>query len=165
MSFFYADDDLLRTGRRPLLIFVLATLAVGAAASLFSEPAIPRWYAGLVHPALTPPDWIFAPVWTGLYVLMAAAAWRVWRSTGTRSLEMAAYAVQLALDFGWSWIFFGLHRTGAAFSEILILDLAILTTTILFFRRDRLAGLMFLPYLFWTLFASFLTHALSVLNP
>ena len=64
MSFFYGDDDLLRTGRRPLLIFVLATLAVGAAASLFSKPAISRWYAGLVHPALTPPDWIFAPVWT-----------------------------------------------------------------------------------------------------
>ena len=165
MSFFYGDEDPMRAGRRPLLVFVLATLAVGTAASLFSQPAIPRWYAGLVHPAFAPPDWIFAPVWTALYVLMAAAAWRVWRVTGTRSIEMAAYAIQLALNFCWSWIFFGLHRIGAAFSEIVILDLAILATTILFFRRDRLAGLMFLPYLFVMLFAAFFTHALSVLNP
>ena len=165
MSFFYGDEDSMRAGRRPLLIFVLATLAVGTAASLFSQPAIPRWYAGLIHPAFAPPGWIFAPVWTALYVLMAAAAWRVWRRTGTRSIEMATYAIQLALNFCWSWILFGMHRTGAAFSEIVILDLAILATTVLFFRRDRLAGLMFLPYLFATLFAAFLTHALSVLNP
>jgi benzodiazapine receptor len=165
MSFFYAEKDPLRAGRRTLLVFVLTTLAVGAAASLFSEPAIPRWYAGLIHPALTPPGWIFAPVWTAFYVLMAAAAWRVWRVTGTRSIEIALYAIQLALNFGWSWIFFGLHRIDAAFSEILILDLAILATTLLFFRRDRLAGLMFLPYLVWTLFASYLAYTLSVLNP
>jgi tryptophan-rich sensory protein len=165
MSFFYGDEDLIRAGRRPLLIFVLATLALGAAASLFSEPAIPRWYAGLIHPSFAPPGWIFAPVWTALYVLMAVAAWRVWRVSGTRSIEMTLYTIQLALNFGWSWIFFGQHRIGTAFSEILILDLAIFITTILFFRRDRLAGLMFLPYLFAMLFAAFLTHALSVLNP
>ena len=94
--------------------FILVTLAVGAAASVFTEPTIPTWYAGLVHPAFAPPDWVFAPVWTALYVLMAVAAWRVWRVTGLeKSTEMVAYAVQLALNFGWSAIFFGLHRIGS----------------------------------------------------
>ena len=95
--------------------------------------------------------------------VMAVAAWRVWRVTGTRSIEMIAYAVQLALNFGWSGIFFGLHRIGAgACSEILVLDLAILATTILFFRRDRLAGLMFLPYLAWTFSPRFSPMPLAV---
>jgi benzodiazapine receptor len=166
MSFLYpADDDPKRTARRPMLAFILVTLAVGAAGSVFSEPAIRDWYAGLVHPLLTPPNWVFAPVWTTLYVVMAVAAWRVWRVAGTRSLEMIIYAVQLMLNFAWSWIFFGLRRIGLALAEILVLDLCILITAILFFRRDRLAGLLFLPYLGWTLYASFLARSLFVLNP
>jgi translocator protein len=166
MSLLYpADDDPKRARQRPMLAFVLVTLFVGAGGSVFSEPALPTWYAAQVHPAITPPNWVFAPVWTTLYVVMAMAACRVWRVTGTRSLEMFAYALQLILNFGWSWIFFSLHRTLLALAEIIILDLAILITTILFFRRDRLAGLMFLPYLGWTLFASALTHAIWLLNP
>ena len=148
-----------------MLAFILLTLAVGAAGSVFSEPAIRGWYAALVHPLLTPPDWVFAPVWTTLYLVMALAAWRVWRVTGTRSPEMLAYGLQLALNVGWALVFFGLHRIGWAFSESVILDLAILATTLLFFRRDRLAGLIFLPYLGWALFASVLTHDLGLLNP
>ncbi len=80
MSFLYrSDDDPKRAQRRPLLIFLIVTLAVGAAASIFTQPNIDPWYAGLAHPAITPPDWLFAPVWTTLYILMAVAAWRVWR--------------------------------------------------------------------------------------
>jgi tryptophan-rich sensory protein len=167
MSFFYStgdDDDPKRAARRPMLVFVLITLAVGAAGTVFSEPALRTWYVRLVHPALTPPNWIFPWVWTALYILMAVAASRVWRLTGTRSPEIAAYAVQLALNFGWSWLFFGQHRIGAAFTEILLLDVAILATTLLFFRRDRLAGLLFLPYLGWSIFASFLAYAIWSLN-
>jgi translocator protein len=166
MSFLDApDDDPKRARRRPMLAFILITLFVGAGASIFTEPSIPTWYAALVHPAITPPNWVFAPVWTTLYVVMAVAACRVWRVTGTPSPEMLAYAIQLVLNFGWSWIFFSLHRIGLALAEIIALDLAILVTAIAFFRRDRLAGLMFLPYLGWTLFASVLTHAVWVLNP
>ena len=95
---------------------------------------------------------------------MAFAAWRVWKMTGTRSVEMAAFAVQLALNFAWSAIFFALHSIGGALVEIVALDLAILATTILFFRRDRLAGLLLLPYLGWTVFATVLTHAFWQLN-
>jgi benzodiazapine receptor len=151
------DDD--PKERRPLYCFLLATLGVGALAGLINASQIPTWYAGLSHPAMAPPNWLFPPVWTTLYVLMAVAAWRVWKQTGLRSIEMMAYAVQLVLNFAWSAIFFGLHRIGAALIEITVLDLAVLATTILFFRRDRLAGLLLVPYLAWLLFATLLTYA------
>jgi tryptophan-rich sensory protein len=95
---------------------------------------------------------------------MAIAAWRVWKTTGLKSVEMAAFAVQLVLNFGWSVVFFALHRIGAALAEIAALDLAILVTLLLFSRRDRLAGLLLLPYLAWALFATVLTHAFWRLN-
>ena len=151
--------------RRPLLLFIVVTLLVGAGASIFTEPSIPTWYASLVHPVIAPPNWVFAPVWTTLYVLMAMAAWRVWRIAGTRSKEMLAYGVQLALNFGWSAIFFAAHQIGLAMIENGLLALAVLLTTILFYRRDRIAGLLLLPYLGWTCFAAVLTHAFWVLNP
>ena len=160
-----ADEDPKRAARRPLLIFILLTLVVGAGASIFTEPSIPTWYAHLVHPAIAPPNWVFAPVWTTLYVLMAVAAWRVWRVTGSRAKEMAAYGVQLALNFTWSAIFFAAHQIGLAMIEIALLVLAILVTALLFARRDWLAGLLFLPYLGWTGFAAVLTHAFWLLNP
>ena len=166
MSFLdFPDDDPKRRARRPMLLFILVALAVGALGSVFTEPNIATWYAGLVHPAFAPPNWVFAPVWTTLYVLMAVAAWRVWRVTGLKSPAMISYAVQLALNLGWSVLFFGLHQIGLALIEIVILWLAILATIILFWRRDRLAGLLFLPYLAWTGFASVLTHAFWLLNP
>ena len=74
---------------RPLLVFILLTLVVGAAGSAVTQPAIPVWYADLLKPSFNPPNWVFAPVWTTLYVLMAIAAWRVWRVTGTRAPETA----------------------------------------------------------------------------
>lgn len=164
MSFLDSDQDPKEAQRRTLYFFLLTTLGVGALASLFTTPQIPTWYAGLNHPAIAPPNWVFAPVWTTLYIAMAVAAWRVWKVTGLYSTEMAVFAAQLALNFTWSAIFFGLHGTGAALAEIAVLDLAILATAILFFRRDRLAGLLLLPYLAWTLFATALTHAFWTLN-
>ena len=158
------SEDPKRAERRPLLAFILVTLAMGAGASVFTEPQIPTWYAHLIYPSYAPPNWVFAPVWTTLYVVMAVAAWRVWKIAGLNSLEIIAYAFQLVLNFAWSGIFFALHRIGWALAEILVLDLAILATLILFLRRDRLAGLLFLPYLAWSLFASFLTYGFWVLN-
>ncbi|MBA2589640.1 MAG: tryptophan-rich sensory protein [Alphaproteobacteria bacterium] len=151
--------------RRPLYIFLIVTQGVGAAASVFTLPNIPTWYAALNHPAIAPPNWVFAPVWTTLYFLMALAAWRVWRITGLKSVEMAAFALQLALNFLWPVMFFALHSIGSALVEVVALDLVILATAILFFRRDRIAGLLFLPYLAWSLFATVLTHAFWRLNP
>ena len=166
MSFLYStDEDPKRAARRPLLLFLLVTLAVGALASVFTEPNITSWYAGLVHPAFAPPNWLFAPAWTALYMLMAVAAWRVWRVAGTKSLEMAFYAAQLFSNFLWSAIFFAAHQIGLALADIGLLLLLILGTTILFWRRDRIAGLLFLPYLLWTGFAAALNQAFWVLNP
>jgi len=150
---------------RALLLFVLGTLVVGWAGSIFTQPNIPTWYAGLEKPAFAPPNWIFAPVWTALYVMMAVAAARVFKITGLKSPELAAWFVQLFLNFCWSAIFFALHAMGWALAEILLLDAAILVTTILFWRRDRLAGLLMLPYLGWTSFATVLNHAFWQLNP
>jgi tryptophan-rich sensory protein len=164
MSFIDSADDPKRPERRALYLFLMTTLAVGATASLFTAPAIPTWYAGLNHPPITPPNWVFAPVWTSLYIAMAFAAWRVWKKTGLKSLEMGAFGLQLALNFAWSGIFFALHKPGGALVEILLLDLAILYTLLLFFRRDRLAGLLLLPYLAWTLFATLLTYDFWQLN-
>lgn len=161
---FDTHDDPRRAQARALKLFVLATLLVGFSASLFTEPSIPTWYAGLRRPAIAPPNWVFAPVWTTLYVMMAYAAWRVWKKTGLRSLEMLAFAIQLAFNFAWSGIFFGLHRIGAALGEIVLLDLAILYTLLLFWRRDWIAGAIMLPYLAWALFATVLTNAFWVLN-
>jgi len=164
MSFLDSAEDPEKARRRPLYFFLIATLGVGAVASLFTSPAIPTWYASLNRPAFTPPNWVFAPAWTALYILMAFAAWRVWKKTGLRSLEMAVFALQLALNLGWSVLFFGLHRIDAALVEIVILDLAILVTLMLFVRRDRLAGLLLAPYLAWTLFATLLTQTFGQLN-
>jgi translocator protein len=164
MSFLDSADDPKKAQRRPLYYFLLATLGVGALSSLFTTPQIPTWYAGLNHPSIAPPDWMFAPVWTALYILMAFAAWLVWKVAGLRSAAIAAFALQLALNLAWSAIFFGLHDIGGALAEIALLDVAILTTVILFFRRDWLAGVLMLPYLAWTLFATFLTYAFWGLN-
>ena len=150
--------------RRPLYLFLLLTLGVGAAASLFTTPQIPIWYASLNHPSIAPPNYVFGPVWTTLYIMMAFAAWRVWKVSGLRSMEMAAFALQLLLNFAWSLVFFALHSIGGALAEIIALDLAVLTTIILFFRRDSIAGLLFLPYLGWTAFATVLNHAFWRLN-
>ena len=160
-----ADDDLKRANRRPLLFFVLVTSAVGASASVFTEPNIAGWYAGLVHPSFAPPNWLFAPVWTTLYILMAVAAWRVWRIAGTRSIETGAYVLQLIFNFAWSAIFFSAHQIGLALIELCVLLALILATTILFWRRDPLAGWLFLPYLAWTSFATALNYAFWSLNP
>jgi tryptophan-rich sensory protein len=160
-----ADDDPKRAQRRPLLFFVLVTLVVGALASVFTEPSIPTWYAALIHPSFAPPNWVFAPVWTTLYVIMAVAAWRVWRIAGTKSPEMGACVLQLIFNFAWSAIFFAAHQIGLALIEIGILVALILVTAILFWRRDRLAGLLFLPHLAWTSFATALNYAFWSLNP
>ena len=192
MSFFYStDEDPKRAAQRPLLAFLIVTLAVGAFASVFTEPSIPTWYAGLLHPSFAPPNWMFAPVWTTLYVLMAVAAWRVWTQLrpasparealarevvvagprasvdrwGLMNVEMGAYGAQLVFNFAWSAIFFAAHRIGLALADIGLLFLLIFITTILFWRRDRIAGLLFLPYLLWTGFAAALNEAFWALNP
>ena len=156
------DDK--RRDKLALLGFLLVTLAVGAAGSVFTQPNVDGWYATIARPDFNPPNWVFAPVWTALYALMAVAAWRVWRAGGFKTVAMALYFIQLALNFAWSFIFFSVHRIDLALDEIAVLLVFILATTAAFFRRDAIAGLLFLPYLAWTLFAAYLNYAIWLLN-
>jgi tryptophan-rich sensory protein len=160
---------------RPLYFFLLLTLGVGALGSVAIKPNIATWYAGLAKPNFSPPNWLFAPAWTALYILMAVAAWRVWRllpklsqDNGRRrspiTIEMAAFGVQLACNCAWSFLFFSAHLIGAALIELSILLLLVLATLILFWRRDPWAGILLLPYLAWTGFALALNTALWRLN-
>jgi translocator protein len=141
----------------------LAVSAIGAAATATS---VGTWYQTLAKPPFNPPNWVFAPVWTALFFMMALAAWRVWRQIGLRKARWALtlFALQLALNLGWSVVFFGYRSIGAALAEIVVLLLAILTTTVVFWRRDRVAGMLFIPYAAWVAFATVLNAALWRLN-
>jgi len=142
-------------------------LAVTFAAAWVGSRFMPgAWYASLAKPSWTPPSGVFAPVWTVLYVLMAVSAWLVWRRVGfgTAGAALVLFVVQLALNALWSYLFFGLHRAGAAFLDIVALWLAILVVLVLFWRHDRWAGALLAPYLLWVIFASFLNLAVWRLN-
>lgn len=124
------------------------------------------WYAGLVKPSWNPPDWLFGPVWTTLYTMMAVAAWLVWREGGwkTQTLPLGLFLAQLALNALWTPLFFALHRPGLAFAEIVVLDLAVLATLVTFWPARRLAGVLLLPYALWVAFAAALNFAIWRLN-
>ena len=124
------------------------------------------WYAELAKPAWNPPNWIFAPVWTFLYILMGVAAWVCWLRAGWERgrAALAVFVLQLVLNFTWSWIFFGTHRMGWALVEIVILWSAILLTILLFARKSVTAAALLVPYLLWVTFAAVLNAALWHLN-
>lgn len=159
------SEDPKRAARRPLNYFLLATLAVGAGASLFTEPNLSTWYATLTRPGFAPPIWLLPPVWTGVYVLMAVAAWRTWKITGLKSTAMVLYALQLAFTFVWTALFFGPHQTGLAWDALGLLVFLRLVTDILFWWKDWLAGLLFLPVLGWAGYEAVLVYGIRVLNP
>jgi benzodiazapine receptor len=123
-------------------------------------------YLQLQKPSWTPPGYLFGPVWSILYLSMGVAAWMVWRRAGfsAASLALALFVVQLILNATWSWIFFGMHKPGLAFAEILVLWSTILMTMIAFWRVSATAGMLFLPYLAWVSFAAFLNYSIWQLN-
>jgi tryptophan-rich sensory protein len=158
------EDTKAQFNRRILYAFLIGTLVVGLTASVFTEPSIAGWYAGLTKPSFNPPNWIFAPVWTALYVAMAVAAWRAWRIVGVKSVALILYLVQLTFNFAWSLIFFAQHLIEIALIDIAVLWIAILATMIAFFRADRIAGLLMLPYFAWVSFATLLNYEFWRLN-
>lgn len=126
-----------------------------------------EWYAGLERPALNPPNWIFGPVWSVLYLLIAVSGWLVWRARGAagrRRLGLVIFFVQLVLNALWSWIFFGLHALGWALVEIVVLNLTIVALVVVFRRLSRTAAWMLVPYWLWVSFASYLTWGYWRLN-
>ncbi len=142
-------------------------LAVGAIGGIATSSSVGSWYAALNKPSFNPPSAVFGPVWTALYILMALAAWRVWRNPAgddRRRPALILYGVQLALNLAWSLIFFGLRRPDLAMIEIAVLLVAILATTAAFARIDRPAAWMMAPYIAWVSFASALNFAIWRLN-
>jgi tryptophan-rich sensory protein len=150
-----------------LVGFLVVSLGVAVTASWFTIPNIPGWYASLEKPSWTPPNWLFGPVWTTLYLMMAVAAWLVARdrsaSTGRRALLF--WGVQLVLNFFWSLLFFHWQRIDLALIDIVALWGMIVVTIVAFWRLNRLAALLLVPYLVWVSYATALNFAIYGMNP
>lgn len=155
----------------PLLRFLIAVLPVTAVSilgSMVTVPNIPSWYAGLVKPGFTPPNWLFAPVWTLLYAMMAFALWRILslpKGLSGRSGAIAVFFTQLGLNCLWSWAFFGARSPLAGLIVILALIVAIMATIRAFWPLDRVAAWLLAPYLAWVAYATALNGAVWYLNP
>ena len=148
-----------------LAAFFVVTFAVAAIGSFATMSSIETWYMTLNKPALNPPNWVFGPVWTLLYAFMAVAAWRVYQSSShLKVYALAMYAVQLLLNLAWSFAFFRYEHPLLALQVILALLFAISITAVLFYRSDRLAGILFVPYILWVSFATYLNAAIVSLN-
>lgn len=150
-----------------LIIAVLICEIIGMIGSLFTIPAIAGWYAYLVKPELAPPNWIFGPVWTLLFMLMGIAMYLVLKKGLERrdiKIALCVFACQLLLNSLWSVIFFGLRRPGVAFIEIIFLWIAILTTIIIFAKISKSAAWLLTPYILWVTFAAYLNYAIYSLN-
>jgi tryptophan-rich sensory protein len=146
------------------VVFLAVTFAAAGIGSIVTTPNIATWYAGLAKPTWNPPNWIFGPVWTALYISMAVAAWLVWRQGGLWQWPLALFAIQLALNAAWSWLFFGFHAPGAAFIEVVVLLAAIVATSTAFWRYSLAAGILMVPYLGWVSFASVLNFTIWQMN-
>jgi len=157
-----------------LIVSIAVCESAGIIGSIFTIPSIPSWYATLVKPALNPPAWIFAPVWTTLFALMGVAVFLVWKEKEIASspaaprkknkIALSIFVGQLVLNILWSIIFFGLHNPGLAFVNIIVLWFAIVGTIIVFYKISKLAAYLFIPYILWVSFAMYLNYAIWMLN-
>lgn len=156
-----------RTLQLPALGGWLVLTFIFAAIGGYASSQAPEFYQQLDRPGWAPPPWLFGPAWTALYLLMAIAAWRVQRVAGAASArkELTLYVVQLAVNALWTWLFFAWHLGAWAFAEILLLWLLIAATIRAFWRRDRWAGLLLVPYIGWVTFATCLCYAVWQRNP
>ena len=150
-----------------LFISILIPLLVGAISGFFTSSGVNGWYALANKPWFNPPNWIFAPVWTTLYVLMGIALFLVWKADADKSIKQTAiilFTLQLALNFFWSIIFFKLQQPGWAFVEIILMWLMILLTILWFGKINATAAWLLVPYICWVSFASVLNYSIWKLN-
>jgi len=147
------------------VISILVSLSAGAIGGIFTTSAIPTWYTTLNKPGFNPPNWLFGPAWTILYILMGIALYLVWiQDKKNKKIAYIFFFTQLVMNALWSFIFFGAHDLGWAFVEIVVLWLAILGTTIAFYRILKPAAYLLIPYILWVTFASILNFAIWRLN-
>jgi len=149
-----------------LIVFMILCFSSAALGSVFANNSLKIWYSTIKKPFWNPPDKVFAPVWTVLYVMMAVAGWMVWERLPQKgfSTPIALFFVQLVLNVVWSAIFFALRSPGWAFVEVVILWVFIALTMISFWAIYWVAGVLFLPYFLWVSFASILNYAIWRLN-
>jgi benzodiazapine receptor len=150
-----------------IVLAIIICELVGMIGALFTTPAISTWYVGIIKPTFSPPNWIFAPVWTILFALMGIAAYLIYKKgTDKKEIRIALFIfdIQLLLNVLWSVLFFGMHNPGYAFIEIIFLWLAILLTIISFFKISKTAAYLLIPYILWVSFASFLNYSIWQLN-
>jgi translocator protein len=148
-----------------LILFFAVCLGAGGLGSFFTANSVRDWYPRLRKPPGTPPSWLFGPVWTALYVLMAISAWLVWREYRSGALPaLLIFFAQLALNVAWSGIFFGSRMLGVAFFEIVILWLAIAFNIFIFYWLQPIAAAILIPYLLWVTYAAYLNFGIWRLN-
>jgi len=150
-----------------LIISIALPLLAGFIGSYFTTPAIGGWYAELQKPALNPPNWVFAPAWTTLYILMGVAFFMVWKKKDEARdffCIVFIFVTQLFLNATWSIFFFGMENPALALFNIIFLLVAILVTIKMFYRVSRAAAYLLLPYFLWVTFATYLNYQILVLN-
>jgi tryptophan-rich sensory protein len=150
-----------------LAAFIVVSFLAAALGSAATTNGVTTWYTTIVKPTWNPPNWVFAPVWTTLYLLMSIAAWRAWRAAATPSeatKTLWLYGAQLVLNALWSVLFFSLHRPDLALLEIVLFLALLITLFVRFARTDRLAAILWSPYVAWVSFASFLNYTIWSLN-
>jgi tryptophan-rich sensory protein len=150
-----------------LIVSIIVVFIAGAIGSIFTSPQITTWYAALVKPSWAPPNWVFGPVWTTLYVLIGVALFLVWREGVNRKdvkIALLVFAVQLILNILWSVIFFGFNSLLGGLLTVIILWIAILANIIVFYKVSKPAGLLLVPYIVWVSIASYLNYSVYLLN-
>ncbi len=149
-----------------LIFSLIIPLSVGAVAGMFTSQSVPTWYASLNKPSFSPPNWVFGPVWTTLYILLGISFFLIWKENPSkqRNLAITVFAIQMLLNFAWSFIFFYFHLIGAALIEIILLWISIVAMIYLYYKIKPIAAFMNIPYLLWVSFASILNAGYYFLN-
>ncbi len=147
-----------------LILCILLPLLVGGVSGYFTSQSIPNWYLYLNKPSFNPPNYLFGPVWTLLYILMGISFYLVINKPNVNWLLVGVFITQLILNFFWSFIFFNAHNLGLALVEIIILWASILAMIILFYKTNKWAAILNIPYLLWVSFATLLNYSIYSLN-
>ena len=149
-----------------LIISILLPLSVGAIAGMFTSQAIPNWYASLNRPSFSPPNWVFGPVWTSLYILLGISFFLIWKEEASKERDLAikVFSIQMLLNFAWSFLFFYFNLIGAALIEIILLWISIAAMIYLFYKIKPIAAYLNIPYLLWVSFATILNAGYYFLN-
>lgn len=157
---------MLRSNIVKLILSLIIPLSVGAVAGMFTSQAVPTWYASLNRPSFSPPNWVFGPVWTSLYILLGISFFLIWKESPSqqRNRAIIVFASQMILNFAWSFIFFYFNMIGIALLEIILLWVNIAVMIYLFYKLKPLAAYLNIPYLLWVSFATILNAGYYFLN-